>query len=487
MQFNSIQFILFFIVVIFIYFSISYKYRWFLLLLASYYFYMCWKPEYIFLILLSTVIDYYCGLKMGECDDKIKRKPFLLISITTNLGILFFFKYFNFFSDSTRYLLNQFNIFYDLPYFNLLLPVGISFYTFQTLSYSIDVYKGDKKAEKHFGIFALYVSFFPQLVAGPIERSTRLLPQLNNNYQFDYLRCKNGLMLMLWGFFKKIVIADRLAVLVNTVYSNPMDYQGIPLILATVFFAFQIYCDFSAYSDIAIGASKIMGYDLMKNFNRPYFSKSISEFWRRWHMSLGSWFRDYLYFPLGGNKMGQYSWYQNIMLVFLISGLWHGASWNFIIWGGLHGFYILIGLLLKGIKKYIINFLKLNKQIFPYKLIQVIYTFILVNFAWIFFRANTFNEAIYIIKNIFIINSNVIYDKSLHKLGLDEKDLYLSILLILFLLIIQLIQRKINIINWINSKPVIVRWSLYMIGIYSIIIFGFYAQGDQTQFIYFQF
>jgi len=487
MQFNSFQFIIFFVFIITLYFTISFRYRWVLLLLASYYFYMCWKPEYIFLILLSTIIDYYCGLKMGSCQNNSDKKPFLLISLITNLGLLFSFKYFNFFSDSIRYAFNQFNIFYELPYFNVLLPVGISFYTFQTLSYTIDIYRGDKEPESHLGIFALYVSFFPQLVAGPIERSTRLLPQFKQINEFDYLRLKNGFLLMLWGLFKKIVIADRLAVVVNTVYNTPTNYEGIVLIIATIFFAFQIYCDFSAYSDIAIGASKIMGYDLMKNFNRPYFSKSISEFWRRWHISLGSWFRDYLYFSLGGNKGGKYKWYKNIMIVFLISGLWHGANWNFVIWGGLHGFYMLLSLLFKNVKSNIYYLLKIKKEMFFIKLIQVITTFILVDFAWIFFRANTFSDSIYIVKNLFIINLGVLYDKSLHNLGLDEKDLYLSILLILFLIIVQFKQRKVNIIDTISSKPVYIRWPIYLIGIYSIIVFGYYGQGNSSQFIYFQF
>ena len=487
MQFNSFQFIIFFVFVIGFYYSISYRYRWILLLLSSYYFYMCWKPEYIFLILFSTIIDYYCGLKMGLCQNKSKKKPYLLISIITNLGILFSFKYLNFFSNTIREIFVQFNIFYELPYFNVLLPVGISFYTFQTLSYTIDIYRGDKEPESHLGIFALYVSFFPQLVAGPIERSTRLLPQFKQINKFDYLRLKNGFLLILWGLFKKIVIADRLAVVVNTVYNTPTNYEGIVLIIATIFFAFQIYCDFSAYSDIAIGASKIMGYDLMKNFNRPYFSKSISEFWRRWHISLGSWFRDYLYFSLGGNKGGKYKWYKNIMIVFLISGLWHGANWNFVIWGGLHGFYMLLSLLFKNVKSNIYYLLKIKKEMFFIKLIQVITTFILVDFAWIFFRANTFSDSIYIVKNLFIINLGVLYDKSLHNLGLDEKDLYLSILLILFLIIVQFKQRKVNIIDTISSKPVYIRWPIYLIGIYSIIVFGYYAQGNSSQFIYFQF
>ena len=298
---------------------------------------------------------------------------------------------------------------------------------------------------------------------------------------------KFGLTLMALGFLKKMFFADNIGLLVDKVFSNPIGMESFSIMLGAIAFGVQVYCDFSGYSDIAIGAAAIFGLKIPLNFNKPFFATSFSDFWSRWHISLSKWVRDYLYFPLGGNKSGKYSWYKNIILVFLISGLWHGASWNFIIWGGLHGFYILTGSLLKKIKEHIFNFLKFNKNIFYYKIIQVIYTFILVDFAWIFFRANTFNDAIYIIRNFFIINSNVIYDKSLHNLGLDEKDLYLSILLILFLLIIQLIQRKINIIDWINSKPIIIRWSLYMIGIYSIIIFGFYAQGDQTQFIYFQF
>ncbi len=448
---------------------------------------MCWKPEYIFLILFSTIIDYYCGLKMEDSKNNAQKKLFLTLSLLTNLSVLFAFKYFNFFSDSIRFILNEFNIFYNIPHFNVLLPVGISFYTFQTLSYTIDVYKGQKKAEKHLGFFALYVSFFPQLVAGPIERSTRLLPQLKRKNKFDFLRFKNGLLLMLWGFFKKIVIADRLAVLVNTVYNNPVDYQGLILIIATVFFAFQIYCDFSAYSDIAIGASRIMGYDLMKNFNRPYFSKSIAEFWRRWHISLGSWFRDYLYFFLGGNKSGKYIWYKNIMLVFLISGLWHGANWTFVIWGFLHGFYMIFSMIFKDVKKYIFSILKINSEMRLVKFIQVIITFILVDFAWIFFRSNTLNDSIYIIKNLFVLDMSVLYDKSLHNLGLDEKDLYLSILLILFLIIVQIKQKNTNIIDYLNLKPIYVRWFIYLIGIFSIIIFGYYGQGNESQFIYFQF
>ena len=268
MLFNSIEFLVFFPLVLIGYFSMPHKYRWIFLLLASYYFYMSWKAEYLILILVSTGIDYFAALRMSAVSEKSKKKKYLFMSLLSNLGILFGFKYFNFFSDSLRAVFDQFNIFYDVPAFDVLLPVGISFYTFQTLSYSIDVYRGDKEPEKHLGKFALYVAFFPQLVAGPIERSTRLMPQLHLNYKFEYDRVVDGLRLMLWGFFKKIVIADRLAHYVNLVYNNPDDYFGLQVIIATIFFAFQIFCYFSGYSDIAIGTAKVLGIDLMENFKK---------------------------------------------------------------------------------------------------------------------------------------------------------------------------------------------------------------------------
>ena len=286
--FNSWQFFLFLLIVALLYFIFPYRHRWIVLLLASYYFYICWKPEYGILLIISTCIDYFSGIMMGREELKEKRKKYLIISIISNLGLLFTFKYYNFFNLSITSFLTNFNIFYNLPYSQLLLPVGISFYTFQTLSYSIDVYHGKINPEKRFGIFALYVVFFPQLVAGPIERASRLLPQFYNKYDFDYKRVTDGLKLIVWGLFKKVVIADRLSVFVEQVYGTPYEYQGISLIIATVFFAFQIYCDFSGYSDIAIGSAQILGFKLMDNFRRPYFSKSIPVCWQRWHISLST-------------------------------------------------------------------------------------------------------------------------------------------------------------------------------------------------------
>ena len=290
MIFNSMQYLIFFPIIVGLYFLIPHRFRWGILLAGSYYFYMAWKPVYILLIIASTLIDYVAGVMMGRTEEKSKRKKYLIISLISNLSLLFLFKYFNFFNDSAKTVLEYLNLPFYLPTFKLLLPMGISFYTFQTLSYSIDVYKGTIKPEKHLGIFALYVTFFPQLVAGPIERSENLLPQFREEHKLDYKLVTNGLKLMLWGLFKKVVIADRVSILVNTVYNDVNSYKGFPLIVATVLFAFQIYCDFSGYSDMAIGSAQVMGFRLMENFRRPYFSKSIPEFWKRWHISLSTWF-----------------------------------------------------------------------------------------------------------------------------------------------------------------------------------------------------
>ena len=331
MFFNSLEFAVFFPIVVGLYLLTPERFRWTLLLAASYYFYAAWKAEYLILILVSTLIDYTVALRMEKASNPAKRRSWLIVSLCSNLGILFSFKYFNFFNDSVRTVFDQFNIFYDVPAFEVLLPVGISFYTFQTLSYTIDVYRGQRPAERHIGIFALYVAFFPQLVAGPIERSTRLLPQFFKKVELTYERTVDGLRLMLWGFFKKLVIADRVGAYVDVVYASPDDHSGMTVLIATYFFAFQIFCDFSGYSDIAIGSARILGYDLMDNFRRPYFSKSISEFWRRWHISLSTWFRDYVYIPLGGNRVVKWRWYYNLMVVFVVSGLWHGANWTFVV------------------------------------------------------------------------------------------------------------------------------------------------------------
>lgn len=488
MIFNSLEFLIFFPTVVLFYFFIPHKYRWILLLISSYYFYMAWKPEYILLILFSTIINYFIGIKMGQKKKKEEKKRYLWLSILSNLGILFIFKYFNFFSESLEFILNISNINVSIPSYSLLLPMGISFYTFQTLSYTIDVYRGTTKAETHFGIFALYVTFFPQLVAGPIERSDRLLPQFYQEHKFDYYNVTNGLKRMLWGFFKKVVIADRIAVIVNNVYNNPTNYQGLSLIIATIAFGIQIYCDFSGYSDIAIGAAQVMGFNLMENFKRPYFSKSISEFWRRWHISLSSWFKDYLYIPLGGNRVKVSRAYFNLFFTFLISGLWHGASWTFVIWGALHGIYLILGRVLAPVRQSIVTISKIYRIPWLHKIIRIGITDSLVMFAWIFFRANTIDDAIYIIKHLFVNIEDVFTPIKiigiLFNMGLNNVDTLVMIMSVIILFLVSLIQRRGSINELINTKPVVIRYGLY----YAIVMYLiFFSYIGSSEFIYFQF
>ena len=485
MEFNSIAFLLFFPTVVLLYFLFPHRLRWFWLLVVSYFFYMMWNVEYLILIFISTFVTYLSGLLMHKYRDR--RKLFLVSSLFINLGILFFFKYFNFFNDSLSSLSTYFNLDWSFSRIDVLLPVGISFYTFQALSYSIDVYRGSIEPEKHFGKYALFVSFFPQLVAGPIEKSKDLLPQFNIKHKFDYDRIKEGLILMLWGFFKKVVIADRLAVLVNTVYNSPENHQGVALVVASVFFAFQIYCDFSSYTDIAIGAAKVMGFNLRTNFNRPYFSKSIPEFWRRWHISLGAWFKEYLYFPLGGNRKGKLRTNINILIVFVVSGLWHGASWNFVIWGGLHGIYQVIEITSSDYRNKMVERFNIDRSSVGHKFYRIALTFTLVVLAWVFFRANTLSDSVYIFKNLFVFNFWTIFDGSIFTLGLDKNEFIVAVFSLLILLSYEIYERKNNIFKDLNSFNIGIRWSFYTAAILGIIVFGIYGDYEKSQFIYFQF
>ena len=330
MLFNSFHFLVFFIVVTSLYFALPYKNRWFLLLISSCYFYMAFVPIYILILGFTIVIDYFAGIYIENATGK-KKKFYLIFSLIANIGVLAIFKYYNFINANLSFLLHGFALTNPLPYLSILLPIGLSFHTFQAMSYTIEVYRGNQKAERHFGIYSLYVMFYPQLVAGPIERPQNLLHQFRERYDFNYERVTSGLRLMAWGLFKKVVIADRLAIVVDTVYNNPEQHNSLTLIIATIFFAFQIFCDFSGYSDMAIGAARVMGFKLMTNFDKPYQSKSIHEFWKRWHISLSTWFRDYFYISLGGNRVSIPRWYLNLFLVFLVSGLWHGANWTFVI------------------------------------------------------------------------------------------------------------------------------------------------------------
>lgn len=368
----------------------------------------------------------------------------------------------------------------------LLLPVGISFYTFQALSYTVDVYRGDLKPERHFGKYALFVSFFPQLVAGPIEKSKNLLPQFSLQHDFDYDRARRGLLLMLWGFFQKVFVADRLGQLVNIVYSNPSKYAGIEVAVASIFFAFQIYCDFAGYSNIAIGAAEVLGFSLSTNFNKPYFSLSIKEFWRRWHITLGAWFRDYLYIPLGGNRCSTARHCMNLFIVFAVCGLWHGASFTFVIWGILHGLYQIFGLLLKPTRQKAIQLLKINPDSRAIRFVKAIFTFLLVDFAWIFFRAKTLPDAFLLIGSLF--RPANLADGGLFQLGLTAPEFYAAVLGIAMILSADILSRKFDMCTLLLKQSLFIRWAVYLSATLVILIFGVYgSQYTAQQFIYFQF
>ena len=389
MIFNSIEFLAFYPLVLLLYFVLPKCCKWPTLLAASYFFYMIWNPPLIFLILFTTAVSYVSAIIIEKTENKARKKFWLAITLITSLGVLFFFKYFNFLADSAVSIWNLFGGESDFVALNLILPVGISFYTFQTLSYVIDVYRGNIKAEKHFGWYALFVSFFPQLVAGPIERPDNLLPQLKETHKLEANNAFVGLQKMAIGFFKKIVVADLIAEFVNAVYNNPAESTGLGIIIASVLFSVQIYCDFSGYTDIAIGCARIMGIRLMQNFDRPYRARSIKEFWARWHISLSTWFRDYLYIPLGGNRCSKARHYFNLFVVFFVSGLWHGASWTFVIWGCLHGIYQIIGMMTKKPRLALHKALHIKEDSLLLILWQRFWTFVLVCFSWIFFRANS--------------------------------------------------------------------------------------------------
>ncbi len=488
MLFHSLQFLIFFSVVVALYFAVPYRYRWLLLLCASYLFYASYQPAYIFLLFVLTAINYYAALQMGE--ERVTsgvKKRYLFFCLLSNIGILLLFKYCNFFTQSLTGFVGQYNISLNIPELRLLLPIGISFFIFKNMSYAIDVYRGDKIPERHLGIFALYIAFFPQLLAGPIERSTRLIPQFHESFDFDYERVTKGLKLVFWGIFQKMVIADNLAPLVDSVYNYPSQYRGLPLFLGTFFFAFQIYCDFSGYSDIAIGAAQIMGYKTMDNFNRPYFSKSIAEFWRRWHISLSSWFRDYLYIPMGGNRVPVPRWYLNLFVVMLICGFWHGANWTFLVWGGIHGFYLVSSIITRPLRSHLTRAIGLHRLPKLHSFFKVMITFFLVCFAWIFFRANTISDALSIIYNLFAGWDSAFTVKGLENIPFWTNlkfELIVSLVAIIILLFVQLLERRGNMIDQVSVKPAWIRWPAYYFLLLAILLCGNFGS---KQFIYFQF
>jgi alginate O-acetyltransferase complex protein AlgI len=484
MLFNSVSFLFFFSITTVLYFSIPYRFRWMLLLFASYIFYAGFRPEYLLLIILLTFVSYFSALQMGKEPIQSKRKKILLFCLGFHLGILFVFKYYNFFNSSLRALFGHFDLFFGLPSLPFLLPVGLSFFTFKSLSYAIDVYRGGQVPERHLGRLGLYIAFFPQLLAGPIERAKRLLPQFYERYDFEYQRISDGLKLMLWGLFQKMVIADNLAPFVDAVYNHPTHYQGASLMLATLFFTFQIYCDFAGYSDIAIGAAQVLGFRTMDNFNRPYFSKSIQEFWRRWHISLSTWFRDYLYFPLGGNRVSVPRWYLNLFIVLVICGLWHGANWTFIIWGGIHGFFLVFAAFTQGGREKIHQVIGLERAPKLHSFVKGLVTFLLVCFAWIFFRANNVSDGLYIISHLWT-GWGDFYPGALASFeGGLKFNLMIGAASAGVLLIIHFLQGEDHFSHWLSQKRMVWRWSVYYSMILAILLF---SPSQSKEFIYFQF
>lgn len=487
MLFNSYEFLVFFPIVVLLYFGVPHRFRSLLLLVASYYFYMAWRAEYAVLLAASTLIDYSCGLRMARVPKPARRK-YLLLSLLTNLGLLFAFKYYGFFSASAAAAAGLLGGSLHLPALDVLLPVGISFYTFQTLSYSIEVYQGSIPAERNLIRFALYVSFFPQLVAGPIERAGALLPQLEQRHSFDAERAANGLKMIAWGMFKKVVIADRLALVVDTVYNDPGGFGGFHYIVATVFFAYQIYCDFSGYSDIAIGAAMVLGIRLMTNFDRPYAARSIGEFWKRWHISLSTWFRDYVYIPLGGNRVAVPRWYANLIIVFAVSGLWHGANWTFVVWGLVHGLYMVVGAASQPLRRAVAERSGLTRCPGLHAALQRATTFGLVCFAWVFFRAENVGQALTILGGAatdwsWLFAPRAI-PQAIQALGLSGAEFAWAWCLIALLETVSYLERSHQMRAIMTGRPAVLRWSFYVVLVTVTLNFGV---SQEIPFIYFQF
>lgn len=508
MLFNSFHFLLFFPVVTTLYFLLPHRFRWGLLLAASCYFYMAFIPIYILILFVTITVDYFAGIGL-EATQGNKKKWILLASIVANVGMLGFFKYFNFANENIAALANLIDWNYPIENLSIILPIGLSFHTFQSLSYTIEVYRGYQKAERHYGYLALYVLFYPQLVAGPIERPQNILHQLHEEHRFEYQRVTDGLKWMAWGMFKKVVIADRMALFVNPIYDSPTGHAGPALVFATIAFAIQIYCDFSGYSDIAFGSAQVMGIRLMKNFQHPYFAKSISEFWRRWHISLSTWFRDYVYIPLGGNRAGARRTAINLFITFLLSGLWHGANWTFVIWGALHGAYIILN---HWMEPY---WTRLRDSGFAKRFapvhngLSLLSTFGLVCFAWIFFRASTLSDAFYITThllngwNAFVSQTSSLAQEGIRSgfwgfvsglfaslnsiTELTRSEIVLSVIALILLLFIETRQYRGDFLARFNLNQPTVRFIGYSLLVVIILALGTTYTGVEQAFIYFQF
>lgn len=502
MLFNSIEFLLFFPTVVLLYYAIPGKWRMYWILLISYLFYMNWNPAYALLLLFSTGVTFAFGLLIGKARPKERAaeengqtvrhwsKVYVAVSFVINLALLLFFKYFDFTVDNINAVRGWLGMAPVTPRFDVMLPVGISFYIFQALSYVVDVYRGDVRTERNFFKYATFVSFFPKLVEGPIERSTNLLAQFDEPHPLNYDNIRDGLLRMIWGFFLKIVIADRAAVLVNQVFNYSAYYEGPVVALAAVLFGLQVYGDFAGYSLIALGAAQVMGFRLMRNFTRPYFAVSVSDFWRRWHISLSTWFRDYLYIPLGGNRKGTVRKYLNQMIVMLVSGLWHGAAWTYIIWGGLNGLYQVVAGLTKPFRRRMLKKTGLRTSSASFRIGQSLITFALIDFAWIFFRANSIQDAFQLIGSLFHGWSwNVFFDGTFLRLGFTQADYLVLLCSLAVLLAVSLMQENgISVLETVKRQQVWLRWGLYLAALFVVLIFGIYGPGfAASSFIYLQF
>jgi alginate O-acetyltransferase complex protein AlgI len=480
MLFNSIAFAIFCPVVTAIYFLLALRWRVHWLLAASCFFYMAFIPAYILILAVTILIDYFAGIYLERVEDRKTRKVLLWVSILSTCTVLFIFKYFGFFTSSFVGLAGLLGWRLPRVVTSIILPIGLSFHTFQSLSYVVEVYRGNQKAERNFIVYATYVMFFPQLVAGPIERPQNLLHQFREHHVFDYTEVTAGLKRMAWGFFKKLVIADRLALYVNDVYSAPRNFNGLQLSVATFFFAYQIYCDFSAYSDIAIGAAQVLGFHLMENFKTPYYSLSVSEFWRRWHISLSTWFKDYLYIPMGGNRVSRRRNIANLLVTFGVSGLWHGANWTYVVWGLLNGLYLITGWLTKEWRNRFFGAIGLHERTLIRRAMMLSTTFLLTCVAWIVFRAKNMGDAVYVF-------THLASGWNFHNIATEQfllRQLPVALAAILALEIGQLSDSAVSIPSFLGRMPTPARWTLYASFVMAVLMFGVYKD---MQFIYFQF
>lgn len=484
MLFNTFSFLAFFTVVVVVYYLSPHRFRWLLLVGASLYFYATFNIGYVLLLLGVTLVVYLVGLALGTAQGPGRRKSLLAVGVVAALVPLFVFKYFDFFAESIEALLpggRSEGSTALLPRLGLLLPVGLSFYTFSCVSYLADIYRGKLMPERHLGHFALYIAFFPKLLAGPIERATAFLPQLLRQVRFTPTGVALGLQLVLWGLFKKVVIADRLAAFVDTTYQTPAFVSPVALVIATYFYTFQIYCDFSGYSDIAIGAARVLGLNLMENFRRPYFARSVPEFWsrNRWHISLNAWFRDYLYIPLGGSRVSRPRFYFNILAVYMVSGLWHGAAWTFVIWGGLNGLFHLLSMAVVSLKQKVAKGVRLPAPVGSF--LGILVTFHLILVTWVFFRAASLSEAITILTRVVEAGPKL---PTLFKAYPYTGEIYLSVALIGALLLVEALDEWQAFWEKLRTRPVYVRWAVYYALLIGLVVIG---QWGQKQFVYMQF